>query len=350
MSEWVDDLERLAELRGKGLLSEEEYEASKRRLIKNTDRPAPRPRPRPPRVPPKRPASPRPLPLGPSIPLALAGVLMLVGAIYPEAWSVRDETGVAWEVGLPVLSAHDTWEMMIEGFWVVQRGLVLVLCLILALLPFRRQWMAWIPFGVFLALWAPGRLFYWSIDSVWILVEHRGFLPVFLPWFAVYPSTLGSVLLAVVLGVRLRMPLGASLIGVLIGAVVIRLFDPSYFHVLVELPEEGSDVIWTFLGNGGWVFSLPVLLAVGSLVALSRHEAGRWAAGLYFVLLVAIDIVGSSIVVSEIEQPLWVQALGSGATYIWIAIWAMLGLSIGQPDRFPEPDTPPEAESPTPAA
>lgn len=348
MSEWVDDLERLAELRGKGLLSEEEYEASKRRLIKSDDRPAPRPRPRPARVPPKRPASPRPLPLGPSIPLALAGVLMLVGAIYPQAWSVRDETGVVWEVGLPVLSANDNWEMLTEGFWVMRGGLGLVLCLILALLPFRRQWMAWIPFGVVVALSVMGIVTQWFAYG-FDLIEHRGIIH-FIPWLFGIPAMLSGVTLAVVLGVRLRRPLGASLIGVLIGAVVLRCFQPSFFRLLIQVSEEGTDVIWTGGGLGALRALLAVLLAMGSLVALSRHEVGRWAAGLYFALIVVIDIAATSIELSEFEQPLWVQALWSGSHYIWIASWATLGLSIGQPDRFPEPDAPPEAESPTPAA
>lgn len=350
MSEWVDDLERLAELRGKGLLSEEEYESSKRRLIKNGDRPAPRPRPRPARVPPKRPASPRPLPLGPSIPLALAGVLMLVGAIYPQAWSVHDETGVVWEVGLPVLSAHDNWEMLTEGIGIAEGGLGLVLCLILALLPFRRQWMAWIPFGVVVALWAPGRLLFWGSDWVWTYVESEGFYSVFLPWFAGYPSVLGLILLAVVLGVRLRRPLGASLIGVLIGAVVLGLFEPSFVRLLVRVSKEGSDAIWTWTGFYALTALLAVLLAVGSLVALSRQEVGRWAAGLYFAFYVATDMAANGILLSEFERPLWVQALWSSSHYFWMASWATLGLSIGQPDRFPEPDAPPEAESPTLAA
>jgi len=357
MASRIEDLEKLAALHEKGLVSSEEFEETKAKLLAGVGQedappaprtaarrsPTPRPRPRPtPR--PKGPPKPRPLPLGLGLPLLLVVPLALLAAVYPRVrFDGYGEFGQS--LGFVLFATGDTYQLIIEAVGVLGWLAIGLTALIAGLLPMRRQWMAAIPLGLLLGLKLLHHLLFGKYQLWWLQGVLDGWVGtdeallsagLTLPgWLLGFPATICGMGLVAMAGLRLRRPLGVPGRGVLVLCVLGAMASPGLvsFVVRVLLEPVGLAEEW-------WrpvLYGLGVLVSLVAAVMLHPRQPGRIGAAAYLGLTLVWNVVLFAVLGLSAENlAVWVYPLWGGEELIALGAALCLGLALGQPDSFPE--------------
>ena len=345
----IDELEKLAALYEKGLVSSEEFEETKAKLLARVGQegtqpkrrhavrrpPGPRPKPRP-----------RPLPLGLGVPLLVVVPVALCSAFYPE---VRFESETE-TLGLVLLSTEDRFLQVIEAVGIAGWLGIGLTALIAGLLPKRRQWMAAIPLGLLLCM----RLLQHLLDSkyrLWWLEDflngdvssERALLE--LPsYLLAFPEIVGVIGLVTLAGIRLRRPLGDIGKAALVLSILCAISSPYLVHWLLyaAISEDFVFASWWWRPA---VLGVSLLLHLLAAILLLPRQQGRTGAGVYLGLTLFWTLAFWAIVsVKDEHLAAWMGAVWGGADLLNLIAALCMGLALGQPDSFPKADTEADVE------